>query len=272
MTPRRRRPGVGGPGGSAEIVSIAAHASYRPGYKKLASAKVLAGREALGMSHEEFAGYLAVVLGWNVTPEAVGHWERGSTPPTDVALACDAAAGLDAIEALGQETALLDTVPHGFATEALAGTWVTAYQFAHAGSHHHHADVAHITAEGERQVRAVNHPPEPRTQGRSSPFRNEIEARLFGRHLIGTWRNTSDTRYFGSLHLAVLPGETVMEGHYTGLASDIQVSGGWWRWVRLGSGDLSGVTLREPCALYELVMTRTQDDPPLTADDIREEA
>lgn len=269
MTPRRRRPGVGDLGASAEVVSIAAHASYRPGYKQLASAQVLAGREALRMSHEEFAAHLGVLLGWRVTPEAVERWEQGSIPPGDVVLASAAAAQG---ELLGEAAPLLDPVPHGFPAEALAGPWVTAYQFMHAGVLHYHADVAHVTAEGERQVRAVNHPPEPRTQGRSSPFRNEIEARLFGRHLIGTWRNVSDTRYFGSLHLAALPGETVMEGQYTGLASDIQVSGGSWRWARLAPGDLSGVTLREPSAVYETVMARTQDDPPLTAEDIREEA
>jgi hypothetical protein len=82
----------------------------------------------------------------------------------------------------------------------------------------------------------------------------------------------SDTRYFGSLRLAVLPGETVMDGHYTGLASDIEVSAEHWRWVRLQPGDLTGAALREPSAIYELVMTRTQDDPPLTAADIGEEA
>ena len=167
---------------------------------------------------------------------------------------------------------LLDSVPHSFHADALAGPWITAYQFAHAGGARYHADVAHILAEGEREVRAVNHPPEPRTQGRVSPFRNEIEGRLFGRHLIGTWRNTSDTRYYGSLHLAVLPGETVMDGHYTGLASDISVSAEHWRWVRLNPEGLAAVTLREPSAVYELVMTRTQDDPPLSAADIGEEA
>ena len=167
---------------------------------------------------------------------------------------------------------LLDSVPQGFPASAIAGPWVTAYQFTHGGVPHYHADIAHVAAGSDRQVRAVNHPPEPRTQGRSSPFRNEIEGQLFGRHLIGTWRNTSDTRYYGSLHLAVLPGEAVMEGHYTGLASDIQVSADPWKWVRIAPGDLAGVTLREPAAIYELVMTRTQDDPPLTADDIGEEA
>jgi hypothetical protein len=62
-----------------------------------------------------------------------------------------------------------------------------------------------------------------------------------------------------------------MDGHYTGLASDISVSVEHWRWVRLDADDLSGITLREPSAVYELVMTRTQDDPPLTLADIRED-
>ena len=52
---------------------------------------------------------------------------------------------------------------------------------------------------------AANDSPQPRTEGRSAPFRNAIEAQLAGRHLIGTWRNGSDTRYFGTMQLAVLP-------------------------------------------------------------------
>ena len=166
----------------------------------------------------------------------------------------------------------LTPVPPGFPLGALAGPWVTAYQFAHDGTARFHADIAHVTADGEWQVRAVNHPPEPRTQGRSSPFHNEIEARLFGRHLIGEWRNTSDTRYYGALQLAVLPGETVMDGHYTGLATDIQVSSYHWKSVRLEPGDASEMTLREPVRIYQLVMDRTQDDPPLRLADIREDA
>jgi hypothetical protein len=63
-----------------------------------------------------------------------------------------------------------------------------------------------------------------------------------------------------------------MEGHYGGYESDISVSVGHWKWVRLQPGDLSALALREPSALYELVMSRTQDDPPLTAADIGEEA
>jgi hypothetical protein len=261
-TGRRRRPGEGGPGGSADVVSFAAWADYR----HRASARVAGAREALGMTQAEFADHLAGLLGWRVAPATVGNWEGGSNPPGDV-IEASIAIGGGAVAA----AALLDSVPNSLPAGALAGPWVTAYQFTHRGRPHYHADVAHVTADSDRMVRAVNHPPDPRTQGRAVPFRNEIEARLYGRHLIGAWRNMSDTRYFGSLHLAVLPGETVMDGTYTGLASDIEVSAERWRWARLEPGDLTGAVLREPSAIYELVMTRDQDDPPLTAADIRED-
>jgi len=175
---------------------------------------------------------------------------------------------------------VLGTVPHGFRADALSGHWVTCYQFRHGGQDgtpQHHADIARITAESDRRIRAVNHPPEPRTEGRANPFRNQIEAELASRHLIGHWKNTSDTRYFGSVHLAVRPGETVMEGYYTGVGSDIEVSAARWKWVRLEPGSLEGaglpgMALREPSALYDLVMNRSQYDAPLTLADVREEA
>jgi len=257
---------VAGPAGDAEVVSITTAAVSRVGYKRFASGQVAAARGKLGMSLAEFAGYLAGEVGYPVTPETVRYWEEADSPPSEVYLAAVAALGGASVAA----APLLDAVPASLPAEAIAGPWVTAYQFTHQGRPHFHADVAHVTAAGGREVRAVNHPPDPRTQGRASAFRNEIEGCLFGRHLIGTWRNMSDTRYFGSLHLAVLPGETVMDGHYTGLASDIEVSAGRWRWVRLEAGNLSALALREPSALYELVMSRTQDDPPLTAADIGE--
>jgi hypothetical protein len=269
MSPRRGRPGAGGPGGgNAEVVNIAARAAVRIGYKRHASQQVAAARAQLGMTGAEFAEYLTSELGWPVTPEAVDYWEGEDAPPGDALRACDAVVGMVLVGA----ASLLDSVPNGLPASAIAGQWVTAYTFAGSAALRYHADIAHVTAEGERQIRAVNHPPDPRTQGRATPFRNEIEGRLFGRHLIGTWRNMSDTRYYGGLQLAVLPGETVMDGHYTGLASDISVSVDHWRWVRLEPGDLSAVRLREPAAVYELVMSRTQDDPPLTAADIGEES
>ena len=261
MTARERRPDGGGPGRSAEVVSIAARGG---GFKRVVAAKIAAARAALGMTHAEFADYLAVLLGWRPSPSTVERWEQAGTAPGEVTEALDGTSGSMA--------SLLDSIPNSLPAGTLAGPWVTAYQFMHAGIPHYHADVAHVAAEGDRLIRAVNHPPEPRTQGRAVSFRNEIEALLFGRHLIGTWRNRSDTRYYGALELAVLPGETVMDGIYAGVASDIAVSSEHWRWVRLDPDDLAGVILGQPSGIYELVMSRTQDDPPLTVDDIREDA
>jgi hypothetical protein len=80
-----------------------------------------------------------------------------------------------------------------------------------------------------------------------------------GRDLpVGHWRNDSDARYFGAVQLAALPGENVLAGHYTGYASDIEVSRGRWTWVRLDPASLAGVdlgrvTLRDPQDLAELL-------------------
>jgi len=171
---------------------------------------------------------------------------------------------------------VLDAVPPSFAADAVCGHWVTSYQFNHAGIAQHHADIACITGSGH-WVTATNHPPAPRSGDRASPFCNRIEAQILNRHLIGHWKNTSDTRYFGAVHLAVLPGESVMEGHCTGFASDIAVSTGFWRWVRLApesvvAADLAAVILREPSALYALVMNHPQTAAPLTLAEVREEA
>lgn len=170
---------------------------------------------------------------------------------------------------------LLSAVPHSFPAGTLDGAWVTCYQFGQEHSRRYHADISHVTAESDQRVTVANYPPAPRSQGRVSPLRNRLEAQLANRHLIGHWKNASDTRYFGSFHLAVLPGEAVMEGYYTGFASDIQVSTGYWKWIRLEPAslhgvDLSLVTLREPDALYGLVERHTQYDAPLTLTDIGE--
>ena len=68
-----------------------------------------------------------------------------------------------------------------------------------------------------------------------------------------------------------------MEGHYTGFASDIAVSTGLWRWVRLApesvaAADLAAVILREPSALHTLVMNHPQTAAPQTLAEVREEA
>lgn len=164
---------------------------------------------------------------------------------------------------------LLASVPHSFSAAALGGLWVTSYQFHAKGDIRYHADITQLTPDSDRQVTGTNYPPNPRTQGQTSSFRNEIEAQLVNRHLIGHWKNISDTRYFGSLHLAVLPGEAVMEGYYTGLLSDVQVDALPWKWVRLDplslSGvDLSQVVLKEPGVIYALLEKHSASDAPFT--------
>jgi hypothetical protein len=153
---------------------------------------------------------------------------------------------------------LLESVPQSFSADMLAGLWVTSYEFNSEGGIRRHADISRITPQSSRRVTAKNYPPDPRTQGHVPSFRNEIEAQLANRHLIGHWRNVSDTRYFGSIHLAVLPGEAVMDGYYTGFSSDIRVDAMRWKWVRLDPVSFSGaelpqVVLKAPDVIHELL-------------------
>jgi hypothetical protein len=258
------------PAASKGIVSIGAKGNYRPDHKRLASGQVATARAELRMSHAEFATHLGGLLNWSISPATVERWERGATPPGDVVSACYAITHGDS----GATAPLLAAAPPAFPASTLAGLWVTSYQFSHAGDLRHHADIAHITAVSDSRIRVVNHPPEPRSEGRERPFRNEIDAELNGRHLTGLWRNTSDTRYFGGLLLAVQPGEVVIQGTYSGVASDIDVSGGSWRWVRLDPGPVppAGFTLRDPHELHDLVMSHSQYGEPLSLADVREGA
>jgi hypothetical protein len=159
----------------------------------------------------------------------------------------------------------LSRIPQSFPAAALDGWWVSTYQYRQDPEPLYHADIARVIASADRHLVATNHPPEPRTEGRAAAFRNEVGAELVGRHLIGAWRNTSDTRYFGSLHLAVLPGETVMDGVYTGLATDIEISFARWRWVRLNpitleGVDLAAVRLRSPTDIHMLIERHSPRD------------
>lgn len=249
----------------AEVVSLAGR--HRADLGAVASGHVAAARAEAGLGLAAFAARLGTLLTWQPTAEVVMRWEQDTIPPGDVVLACAAITHGEP----GAALPLLAAVSPAFPASALAGPWATTYEFIHGGRPHYHADVAWVTAESGSRIQAVNHPPEPRSQGRRRPFRNEIEARLAGRHLVGTWANTSDTRYCGGLQLAVLPGECVMEGHYTGVGSDIQVSRGGWKWVRLEPGDFGGVVLRDPAELHELLMTYSLIDVPLTVADIGED-
>lgn len=259
--------------GAARVVSIGIRPGYRPDYKSLASQRLKSARENTGKNPAEFAGILTSAVGWKVEDLALISWERGAKPPSDVLLAAeDVGAGNLPVPA----EAVLGPVARSFPATVLAGLWITSYDFTHAGKRLCHADLAHVTGTASGGlVAAVNHPPEPVTDGRAVPFRNEIEARLASRHIIGHWRNTSDTRYFGSLHLAVLTGETVMDGIYTGFGSDVEVSSGRWRWVRIGvdtpDDELAKVVLRKPVELHELVMNHSQYDAPLSLADITAE-
>ena len=153
----------------------------------------------------------------------------------------------------------------------LAGLWVICYVF---DGTKHHVDLSTITVTNNA-VTARNYPPEPRAEAHASGFRNEIEAGLFGRHLIGRWRNISDTYFYGSLHFAVLPGETMLDGYYTGFLSDSQVVAERWRWVRVqpqsAEGvDVNTVVLGEPRRIYDAIVGRSPFDAPIPLEQLTE--
>jgi hypothetical protein len=259
-------------GSSAEIVSIGIGGTHHPDYARIVCGQLAAARRQLGMDLPEFARLVNNLTNRDAMPQTVAAWEDDMIPPADVLRAAEDAAQITP----GAGAGYLITTPPSFSAEVLAGHWVTAYQFGHDGRPHHHADIARVAAGSASRIRAVNHPPAPRTEGRSSPFRNEIAADLANRHLNGQWKNVSDSRYWGLVELAAQPGETVMDGGYMGYASDILVSAGRWRWVRLDPASipevgLAGVALRDPAALYELVMDYSLHDEPLTLADVTEE-
>jgi hypothetical protein len=247
----------------SKVVDLRTRPGYQPDFAALARRRVAAARSALNLSASEFASLLTPLVGWPVSGETVEAWAIDSVPPGDVLVAADTVSQAGSREEL--TGSLLGKVPNSFTADALEGAWVTCFQFHRGDSLRIHADIVTVAAESDRLVRARNFPPTPRSEGRASPFRNDH------------WKNSNDTRYFGSLHLAVLPGETVMEGHYTGFASDIQVSFGPWRWARLDpdsliDADLDKVRLREPAEVYDLVMNQSQTDAPLILGAVREDA
>lgn len=165
--------------------------------------------------------------------------------------------------ALSPNEGLLSPITPALGRELIEGLWVTCFVF----DGNRHVDLSTITAT-QSGVVAKNYPPEPRTEGHASGLANDIEAGLFGRHLIGVWRNVSDRYYYGSMHLAVLPGEAMLDGYYTAPLTDTQVVADRWRWVRVeprsaDGVDLTAVTLAEPRALYEALTVRTHTDGPI---------
>lgn len=193
-------------------------------------------------------GYHCLVLermfpGWTAR-ELFDHNETPRTPATTEALLASYAPAVEPAQ--------------------LAGLWVTCFVF---DGTKHHVDLSTVTVTND-VVSARNYPPEPRAEGHAAGFRNEIAAGLFGRHLIGRWRNVSDSYFYGSLHFAVLPGETMLDGYYTGFLSDSQVVAEQWRWVRVEpqsaeGADLNAVVLGEPQRIYDAVVGRSRFDGPI---------
>lgn len=152
----------------------------------------------------------------------------------------------------------------------LAGLWVTCYVV----DERHHVDLSSVSAT-RRGVSAKNYPPSPRLEGQELGYANDIDAGVFGRHVIGRWRNASDRYFYGSLHLAVQPGEMTMDGFYTAVLTDTEVASSQWRWARVNTGtaagvDLTAITLKDPQAVAELLSGRTRFDGPVALADVTE--
>jgi hypothetical protein len=164
---------------------------------------------------------------------------------------------------------LLAAIAPAVQPAALAGLWVSGYVFQ--GSRVH-VDLSTVTATKDG-VTSRNYPPEPRAEGYPSGHTTDISARLVGRHVLGQWRNRNDSYYYGSLHLAVLPGDTILDGYYTGFLNDTQIVAEPWRWVRVQPAsaagvDLTTVTLAEPRRLYDTVVRRTPFDGPIPLEQV----
>ncbi|MDA3664553.1 hypothetical protein PFJ02_21405 [Mycobacterium xenopi] len=170
------------------------------------------------------------------------------------------------------DSGLLASIPPAVDPAHLAGLWVTAFIF----DNLHHVDLTTITI-ANNAVTARNSPPAPRTEGHAVGFHNDINFSLFGRHLIGQWRNTSDRYFYGTIHLAVLPGETVLDGFHTAVLTDTQVTTGPWRWVRVEPRsahgiDLTAVTLGDPRRLYNVIAAHGHYGPPIPLAQLTEES
>lgn len=153
---------------------------------------------------------------------------------------------------------ILDSMPPTLSADILRGYWVTAYEFHWEGETYQHTDITYITSQSSRRLAATNYPPDPRNSHPDAAFKNDIEALVINRHIIGNWKNVSDARYFGALQLAVHTGESVLEGYYTSYLSDVEVDAMAWRWVRLDPLTVTGTTwtavrLHDPASVFELV-------------------
>lgn len=167
---------------------------------------------------------------------------------------------------------VLSSVAPALDPSILEGLWVTGYLLGR--TRQHHIDLSTMTVSGYR-TKSRNYPPTPRAEGLSRGHETDTSAQLFGRHLIGHFRNRNDCYFYGSMHLALLPGETILDGYYTGFINDTQVVAEPWRWVRVDPQsteniDLADVTLGEPRQVYEALASRSQLDGPIPLDQIAE--
>lgn len=262
----------------SRVVDLRTRTAHQTDFAALARRQLTTARRTLELPAADFAAMLTPLVGWPVSGEAVEAWETDSVPPGDILIAADSIT--PAGRHVGGEQligGILSEVPQSFPPETLCGAWVTCFRFGPGPTRKAHVDIAQITMGSDRLMRISNHPPAPRSQGRAFPFCNDLEAQMANRHLVGHWKNSNDTRYFGTFQLAVLPGETVMNGHYTGFDSDVQVSIGPWKWVRLDPNsitgtDLSTVRLRDPGVLGEQIEHHSQYDAPLTLTEIEGES
>lgn len=177
------------------------------------------------------------------------------------------------LDAAAPVEALLASTPAAFSAKKLEGFWATSYEFVSDDQTMYHADIAEISAESGRWLLATNSEPAPRTEKHHKPFRNDIDAQLVRRHVIGHWKNTDDTSYFGAIHLAVLPGDDVMDGYYTAFASDGGTGAKPWRWVRIDKAtmegkDLPALELRDPKQINELLRNHSRHDGCIELDDL----
>lgn len=152
----------------------------------------------------------------------------------------------------------------------LEGLWVTGYLLG--GTRKAHVDLSTVTATGTG-IKSRNYPPAPRVEDGGFGHQTETSAKLYGRHLMGHFRNTNDHYFFGSLHLSVLPGENILDGVYTGFINDTQVMSEPWRWIRVdiestAGVDLNAVTLREPTMVYAAIRGHTPLAGPIALGDV----
>lgn len=186
--------------------------------------------------------------GWTAKDLFGGEQHRGSPPSDDDVLA---------------------TIAPGLEPALLSGLWVTGYLVS---GGYRHVDLSTVTVTASC-LRSSNYPPAPRFEGHSSGHETDITARLFGRHLMGHFRNRNDRYFFGSLHLVVLPGELILDGYYTGFLNDTMVLVEPWRWVLIEPSsvadvDLTAVTLGDPGEVYDMIFARTPFDGPLLLSEV----